>query len=147
MTRADLKFCVLLSGGTITAITGAPSGSGYSGTATVTISGAGQQAFADATIAGGQIATVTIVSGGWGYITGTSTTVTATGSGGGSNAVLTATVDNSLTTRPGREVYQFSTANILAQSQALSSWYPVGRGSFLGGLRLGGQCGDEADIR
>ena len=104
----------LLSGGTITSITGAPSGSGYAGTATVTISGSGQQATATATIGGGQIATVTLVNGGWGYITGSTTTVTAAGSGGGTNATLTAVIDNSLTTVPGQEVYQFSTANVLA---------------------------------
>lgn len=109
---------VLLSGGTITSITGAPSGSGYSGTATVTIAGAGQQASATATIGGAQIATVTLVNGGWGYITGSTTTVTATGSTGGTNAVLTAVIDNSLTAVPGQEVYQFSTANVLAQTTA-----------------------------
>lgn len=110
---------VLLSGGTLTNITGAPSGSGYAGTATVTISGAGQQAAATATIAGGQISTVTLTNGGWGYITGTTVTVTATGSLGGSNAVLTAVVDNSLTTVPGQEVYQFAVANNLVLSQTL----------------------------
>lgn len=105
---------VLLSGGTITSITGVPSGSGYSGTATITISGSGQQATATGTIGGGQIATVTLTNGGWGYITGTTTTVTATGSTGGTNATLTAVIDNSLTTVAGQEVYQFSTANTLA---------------------------------
>ena len=109
---------LLLSGGTITSITGAPSGSGYSGTATVTISGAGQQASATATIGAGQIATVTLVNGGWGYITGTATTVTAAGSTGGTNATLTAVIDNSLTTVAGQEVYKFSTANTLAQTFA-----------------------------
>lgn len=109
---------ILLSGGTITSIAGAPSGSGYAGTATVTITGSGQQARATATIGGGQIATVTLVSGGWGYITGTTTTVTATGSTSGNNATLTAVIDNSLTTVAGQEVYNFSTANTLAASTA-----------------------------
>ncbi len=95
---------VLLSGGTITALAINSPGSGYAGTATVSISGAGQQASATATIGGGAIATVTL---------------TATGSTSGSNATFTTTIDNSLTTIPGQEVYQFSTANTLAQAQTL----------------------------
>ena len=110
---------LLLSGGTITAISINSGGSGYSGTATVKISGAGQQATATATILGGAINTITLTNGGWGYITGTSVTVTATGSGGGSNATFNVTVDNSLTTIAGQEVYQFATANVLAQAQTL----------------------------
>ena len=105
---------ILLSGGVITAISILSGGSGYSGTATVTISGAGQQAQATATISGGAVNSITLVNGGWGYITGTTTTVEVTGSGGGSNATFTVTTDNSLTTVPGQEVYQFSTANTLA---------------------------------
>lgn len=105
---------LLLSGGTITALAVNSGGTGYSGTATVTISGSGQQATATATIAGGAISTVTLTNGGWGYITGTTTTVTAAGSGGGTNATFTTTIDNSLTTVAGQEVYQFSTANTLA---------------------------------
>ncbi len=126
INRARLRIagkgqCVrlLLSGGTITAIAVSATGSGYSGTPTVTVTGSGQQAAATATIGGGGIATVTLTNGGWGYITGTTTTVTATGSGGGSNATFTTTIDNSLTAVPGQEVYQFSTANTLAQSQTL----------------------------
>ena len=108
---------VLLSGGTITALTINSGGSGYAGTATVTIAGSGQQAAATATISGGAINTVTLVNGGWGYITGTTTTVVATGSGGGSNATFNVTVDQSLTTVPGQEVYTFATAdNLLANS-------------------------------
>lgn len=109
---------ILLSGGTITALAINSPGSGYAGTATVAITGSGQQATATATIGGGAIATVTLVNGGWGYITGTTTTVTATGSTSGSNATFTTTIDNSLTTVPGQEVYKFSTANTLAQTVA-----------------------------
>lgn len=126
INRARLRIaargqCVrlLLSGGTITALTINSGGSGYSGTATVTITGSGQQASATATISGGAINTVTLTNGGWGYVTGSTVTVTATGSGGGSNATFNVTVDNSLTTIPGQEVYQFSTANTLAQNQTL----------------------------
>ena len=109
---------LLLSGGTITALTTNSGGSGYSGTITVSISGAGQQASATAVLSGSSVGTTTLVNGGWGYITGTSTTVTATGSGGGSNATFNTTIDNSLTTVPGQEVYKFSTANILAAQTA-----------------------------
>jgi len=109
---------ILLSGGTITALAINSPGTGYSGDLTVSISGSGQQAFASGTISGGAVATVSLDSGGWGYITGTSTTVTAVGSGGGSDATFTTTIDNSLTTIPGQEVYKFSTANTLAQQTA-----------------------------
>jgi hypothetical protein len=106
----------LLSGGTITALSTNSGGTGYSGSITVTISGAGQQAQATAVLSGSSVGTTTLVNGGWGYITGTTTTVTAAGSGGGSNATFNITTDNSLTTVPGQEVYKFSTANILAQT-------------------------------
>ena len=105
---------LLLSGGTITALAVNSGGSGYAGTASVTITGSGQQAAATATISGGAINTVTLTNGGWGYITGTTTTVTAAGSTSGTNATFTTTIDNSLTTQPGQEVYKFSTANTLA---------------------------------
>lgn len=107
----------LASGGTITSLTIANGGSGYSGNTTVRISGAGQQAQATATISGGAVNSITLTNGGWGYITGA--TVTVAGSLGGSNAVITATVDNSLTTVPGQEVYQFSLANTLIQAQSI----------------------------
>lgn len=126
INRARLRVaarsqCVrfLGSGGTITAITVNSPGTGYSGTATVTISGAGQQATATATIGAGGISGITLTNGGWGYITGTTTTVTATGSTGGSNATFNVTIDNSLTTVPGQEVYPFSLANTLVTAQSL----------------------------
>jgi hypothetical protein len=110
---------LLLSGGTITALSTNSAGTGYSGTITITISGSGQQATATAPLSGAGVGTTTLVNGGWGYITGTTTTVTAAGSGGGTNATFTTTIDNSLTTVPGQEVYKFSTANTLAQTQTL----------------------------
>src|SRR5271154_6239354 len=61
---------VLLSGGTITAISVNAAGSGLpNGTLPVTITGSGQQAFATATISGGICTSVALNSGGWGYIT------------------------------------------------------------------------------
>ena len=105
---------LLLSGGTITALAVNSAGTGYSGTITISITGAGQQASATAPLSGSGVGTVTLVNGGWGYITGTSTAVTAAGSGGGTNATFTTTIDNSLTTIVGQEVYKFSTANMLA---------------------------------
>ena len=108
-----------LSGGTITAISVNSGGSGYAGTLTFKFTGAGQQAAATGTISGGAVNSVTLTNGGWGYITGTTTTVTATGSGGGSNATFNLTIDQSLTTVPGQEVYQFLAANILATTQTL----------------------------
>jgi hypothetical protein len=126
INRARLRIaarsqCVrfLASGGTITALSINSPGSGYAGTATVSFSGSGQQAAASATIGGGAIATVTLTNGGWGYITGTTTTVTAIGSTSGSNATFTTTIDNSLTTIPGQEVYQFSSANTLLAAQSI----------------------------
>jgi hypothetical protein len=107
----------LLSGGTITNLAINSPGSGYSGTATVTFTGGGAQAFASATIGGGAIATVTLLNGGWGWIPASALTVTATGSIGGSNATFTATVDNSATTVTGQEVVQFTTLNSL-----LAAW-------------------------
>jgi len=104
---------VLLSGGTITSLSILSGGSGYAGAATVTITGAGQQAQATATIAGGAVTSITLVNGGWGYINGA--TVTVTGSGGGSNASFTGTIDNSASTVINQEVYKFSTLNILAR--------------------------------
>lgn len=109
---------LLLSGGTITALSTNSPGTGYSGTITVTIAGAGQQASATAVLSGSGVGATTLVNGGWGYITGSTTTVTAAGSGGGTNATFNVTIDNSLTTIPGQEVYKFSTANILAQATA-----------------------------
>jgi hypothetical protein len=104
----------LLSGGVITALAVNSAGTGYSGTITISITGSGQQASATAPLSGSGVGAVTLVNGGWGYITGTTTTVTAAGSGGGTNATFTTTIDNSLTTVPGQEVYKFSTANTLA---------------------------------
>ena len=111
---------VLLSGGTITAISIATAGSGLpTGTLPVTVTGAGQQATATATVSGGIVTAVTLNTGGWGYITGTTTTA-ATTSGSGTNATFNLTIDNSLTTTAGQEVYQFSAANVLAQAQTLT---------------------------
>jgi len=106
---------LLLSGGTITGLTINSAGGGYAGTVSVAINGAGQQASATATQSGGAINAITLTNGGWGYITGTTTTVVATGSITGNNATFNLTIDNSLTTIPGQEVYQFATANVLAQ--------------------------------
>ncbi len=106
----------LLSGGTITALSTNSGGTGYAGSITVSITGAGQQASATAVLSGSSVGATTLVNGGWGYITGTTTAVTAAGSGGGTNATFTTTIDNSLTTIPGQEVYKFSTANTLAQT-------------------------------
>jgi hypothetical protein len=119
---------ILLSGGTITALAINSPGSGYAGSLTVTISGAGQQATATGTISGGAVNTVTLVNGGWGYITGSSTTVAAVGSTSGTNATFTVTTDNSLTTIPGQEVYSFATANNLV----------VGNPFFPGMLQIAG---------
>jgi hypothetical protein len=61
---------------------------------------------------------VTLTGGGWGYFV--PPTVTATGAtSGASNAIFTATVDNSCSTVPGQEVYKFATFNTLAQNNAL----------------------------
>lgn len=112
---------VLLSGGTITAIAINVAGSGMTptnGTLPVVFTGSGQQAFATATIAAGICTAVTLNNGGWGWITGTTTTA-ATASTTGTNATFTLTIDQSLTTNAGQEVYQFSTANVLAQAQTL----------------------------
>ena len=136
---------LLLSGGTITAISILSGGSGYSGTATVTISGAGQQATATATISGGAVNGITLVNGGWGYITGSSTTVTVVGSTGGTNATFTVTIDNSLTTVPNQEVYLFSTANTLAQLGG--SYRTAGINQIIGVLSVACAWGANAAMK
>lgn len=103
----------LLSGGVVTSLTISNPGSGYSGTATVTFTGAGAQTFATATIGGGQVTSITLVRGGWGWVAG-NPVVTVTGSGGGTNAVIAATVDNSASTVPQQELINYSTLNTLA---------------------------------
>jgi hypothetical protein len=112
---------VLLSGGTITSLTLATGGSGYiagealSFTFTNNGIGVGAQAQATGTVVGTAVATVTLVSGGWGYFV--APTVVATGgTSGAKNATFTVTVDNSCSTVAGQEVYQFSTFNVLAQN-------------------------------
>ncbi len=141
---AKAQCCRFLgSGGTITAVTINSPGSGYAGTATVTISGAGQQAQATATISGGAVATITLTNGGWGYITGTTTTVTVTGSGGGSNATFNVTIDNSLTTIPGQEVYQFSLANTLLHAQTIFQ----GLDKVMGIISVAGAWGANAAMK
>jgi hypothetical protein len=112
---------LLLSGGTITAVAVNAPGSGYSGTvATIVVNGAGQQAQLTGTFSGGALSTVTLVNGGWGYVTGTTTTATVTDSlGVNGGATVTFTIDNSLTTVVAQEVYQFSTAQTLARNQTL----------------------------
>jgi hypothetical protein len=102
---------VLLSGGTITALSVNGGGSGYAGTLTVAITN-GNQASATGTISGGAVNAVTLVNGGWGFLTGP--IVTATGSTSGSNATFNTTVDQSASTVAGQEVYNFSTLNMLA---------------------------------
>lgn len=109
---------VLLSGGVITAITINSAGSGYSGIASVVITGSGNQAAATAVIGGGVVTSITLTRGGWGYLAGTAITVTVTGSTGGSNATFNVTTDNSLTTVATQEVYNFATWNTLAQTNA-----------------------------
>lgn len=114
---------VLLSGGTITGLAISAGGTFlHNGAATVTISGAGQQAQATATVSGLTLTGITLTVGGWGYITGTSTTITFLDSQGVAPSIaptITITIDNSLTTVVGQEVYQFSTAQTLAQNQTL----------------------------
>jgi hypothetical protein len=66
------------------------------------------------------LSTVTLANGGWGYVTGTSTTAVVTDSTGfNGGATLTLTIDNSLTTVVGQEVYRFATAQTLARAQNL----------------------------
>lgn len=108
---------VVLSGGTITQLTINSGGTGYSGTATVTFTGPGAQAFATATIGGGAISTLTFLRGGWGYIPDTNVVVTATGSTGGTNATFNVQVSQAASTVTGQETVLFSTLNTL-----LSAW-------------------------
>ena len=114
---------VLLSGGTITALAIVSGGTfTNNGTATVTVVGSGQQAFATGTISGNTLTAITLTNGGWGYITGTSTTLSFLDPMGVAPSVapsITITINQSLTTNAGQEVYQFSTANTLAQAQTL----------------------------
>jgi len=115
---------VLLSGGTITSLTLNSGGSGYTAGETLNFTftnqgnGVGAQAFATGTVVGTAVSTVTLTSGGWGFLT--APLVTATGAtSGASNATFNVTVDNSCSTVASKEVYQFSTFNTLAQNNAL----------------------------
>ena len=116
---------LLLSGGTITALAIVSGGTfTNNGAATVTVVGSGQQATATGTISGGTLTAITLTNGGWGYITGTTTTLTVVDPLGVAPSVaptFTITIDNSLTTIPGQEVYSFKTANNLAQNQILTT--------------------------
>jgi hypothetical protein len=107
---------VLIAGGTITNLAITAGGAGYV-SPTVTITGSGAQAFATATQSGGVINTVTLISGGWGYIPAASTVVTVTDTGPGAGAILTPSIDNSATTVTGQEVTRFATLNGL-----LAAW-------------------------
>lgn len=104
----------LLSGGVITSLTLTNPGSGYAnGAGTVTFTGSGNQAFATATIAGNVVTALTLTAGGWGWLTAPTVTITdSLGFNGGATA--TTTVDNSASTVPTQEAFQFSTLNTLA---------------------------------
>jgi hypothetical protein len=106
---------VLLSGGTVITVTVLSGGSGYTNGESLvfTNNGGGLQLILTGTVSGNAVATVTLVSGGWGFFT--APTITATGATSGAhNATFTVTVDNSVSTVPGQEVYNFSTFNTLA---------------------------------
>lgn len=108
------------SSAAITSIAVTAGGSGYT-SATVTISaptayGVGfTTATATATVAAGAVTAITVTDGGTGYLTD-NVTVTITGDGTGATA--TATLQSYLSTVASQEVYQFSTANTILQSQA-----------------------------
>jgi hypothetical protein len=104
----------LLSGGTITGLTLVSPGSGYTNPI-LTFTGGGFQAFGTITQSGGILQTPTLTRNGWGFVSGATVTVTG---GAGTGGSVTATVDQSLTTVPNQEVYNFSTANTLAQTIA-----------------------------
>jgi hypothetical protein len=114
---------LLLSGGTIIALAITSGGTfANNGAATVTVNGAGQQGTATGVISGGTLTSITLTNGGWGYVTGTATSITVTDPTGAAPSVaptFTITIDNSLTTVPVQEVYQFATAATLAQNQTL----------------------------
>lgn len=101
---------LLLSGGTITGIAVTSGGAAWVTAPTVTITGAGQQAFATALVSAGAIYAVTVNKGGWGYLTAPTITFSGVGTGG----AATATVDNSASTVATREILDFSTLNVLA---------------------------------
>lgn len=90
---------------------------GTNATTTVTISSGttGSQAIITGTVSGGAVNSVTIVSGGWGFFT-TPYLLAGGNSTAGTDATFSVTVDNSCSTVPGQEVYQFSTFNALAQT-------------------------------
>jgi hypothetical protein len=154
INRARLRVaargqCVrfLGSGGTITALAIVSGGTFlHNGAATVTISGAGQQATATASVSGLTLNSITLTNGGWGYITGTSTTISFLDSAGVAPSVapsITITVDNSLTTVPGQEVYQFSLANTLVTAQSLFT----GIASAEGLISVAGAWGANAAMK
>ena len=138
---------LLLSGGTITALALVSGGTfTNNGAATITVNGFGQQATATGTISGGTLTAITLTNGGWGYITGTTTTLSFLDHLGAAPSVapsITITVDNSLTTVPSQEVYQFSTANVLAQNQILTK----GVNQIIGVLSVACAWGSNAAMK
>lgn len=113
--------CVRLiprSSAAIQSITVTAGGSGYT-TATVTISapsayGVGfVQATATATVLAGVVTAISVTNAGSGYLTGATVTI----SGDGSGATATPVLQSYLSTVASQEVYQFSTANAILQSQ------------------------------
>lgn len=123
---------LLLSGGTVTGFTSLVGGSGYSSQTTVTLTGQGVQAFATPVVAGGIVTGINLSSGGYGYLTPPAVTITDPGGGTGASAI--ATVDNSVSTVVGQEIYKLSTFSILA---ALTP----GVRSVLGVISLAAQWG------
>ena len=70
--------CTLASTGEITGFTGLPSGAGYT-TATVTITGSGGWAIARASVSGGQVQSITVTDGGFGFTSVPTVTITGDG--------------------------------------------------------------------
>lgn len=104
---------VLLSGGTIANVVLGAGGAGYVSPKVTINGGGGFQGQISATQTGGVITALSIVLGGYGYLT-TPTLAITDAAGPGAGATATCSLDNSASTVTGQEFYLFSTLNTIA---------------------------------
>lgn len=127
-------------------------GSGYTGGATVAISGgSGSGATATATVVGGIVTGVTLTGAGTGYLPGDSITVTITPVSGGSGATATAHVWPTLTPNPTTLAVAFgrvwlASGNVITYTGTGATYGGVGYDDFLSGDASGSTTIQDPDL-